>query len=220
MFYMQMETFKNPNEIEEDMEIYTFDEFQQFISKEKDIKYICLFETLYYDGLRKGELRGLTWNDIDFKNKIVRINKNVVSIGGEGSKSYNLTTPKTKKSIRTLPIPDILINHLKQLFEENTKYYGFNKKWFVFGTDQPITNFKIRDRKNKIAKEAGLHCIRVHDFRHSCASLLINNGANITVVAEYLGHSKIDETLNTYAHMYKSRLIDVVNSINKITFNV
>ena len=97
------------------------------------------------------------------------------------------------------------------------KYY--NKKWFVFGTDQPITNFKIRDRKNKIAKEAGLHCIRVHDFRHSCASLLINNGANITVVAEYLGHSKIDETLNTYAHMYKSRLIDVVNSINKITFN-
>ena len=216
-FYIQMTNFVDPNDIDEEMQFYTYEEFLQFINCEEDINFICLFEMLYYCGLRKGEMRALTWNDIDFENKLVRINKNCVTIGGEGSKKYNITTPKTKKSIRTLPVPDILINHLKLLLDEKKKYYGFNNKWFVFGTDEPITNSKTRNRKVKIANLAGLHQIRIHDFRHSCASLLINNGANITVVAEYLGHSKIDETLNTYSHMYKSKLLDVVNTINEIT---
>ncbi len=55
--------------------------------------------------------------------------------------------------------------------------------------------------------------IRIHDFRHSCASLLIDSGSNITLVAKYLGHSKIDETLNTYSHMYQNRLDTIVNII-------
>ena len=55
--------------------------------------------------------------------------------------------------------------------------------------------------------------IRIHDFRHSCASLLIDSGANITLVAKYLGHSKIDETLNTYSHMYQNRLENIVQII-------
>lgn len=55
--------------------------------------------------------------------------------------------------------------------------------------------------------------IRIHDFRHSCASLLIESGANITLVAKYLGHTKIDETLNTYSHMYQNRLDTIVNII-------
>lgn len=59
--------------------------------------------------------------------------------------------------------------------------------------------------------------IRIHDFRHSCASFLINYGASITLVAKYLGHSKIDETLNTYSHMYQNKLEDIVKLINKNT---
>ena len=55
--------------------------------------------------------------------------------------------------------------------------------------------------------------IRIHDFRHSCASLLIDSGANTTLVAKYLGHSKIDETLNTYSPMYQNRLDTIVNII-------
>lgn len=55
--------------------------------------------------------------------------------------------------------------------------------------------------------------IRIHDFRHSCDSLLIDSGANITLVTKYLGHSKIDETLNTYSHMYQNRLQNIVQLI-------
>mgnify|MGYP003297148462 CR=1 FL=1 len=61
----------------------------------------------------------------------------------------------------------------------------------------------------------GVKGIRVHDFRHSCASLLIDSGANITLVAKYLGHSKIDETLNTYSHMYQNRLDTIINIIER-----
>ena len=71
-------------------------------------------------------------------------------------------------------------------------------------------------RKNDNTKKAGVKQIRIHDFRHSCASLLINNGANITLVAKYLGHIKVDETLNTYSHMFINKLDDIVNLINDL----
>lgn len=76
---------------------------------------------------------------------------------------------------------------------------------------------KVDVIKIHFAKKQGIKQIRIHDFRHSCASLLINNGANITIVAKYLGHTKIDETLNTYSHMYKNKLNDIVNTINNLT---
>ena len=62
--------------------------------------------------------------------------------------------------------------------------------------------------------------IRIHDFRHSCASLLIDSGANITLVAKYLGHSKIDETLNTYAHMFQNKLNNIISIIDNLNDNI
>ncbi len=216
-FYNKIQNFVNPNEIKKEMDFYTIDEFLKLISFENDLKYRCLFETLYYCGLRKGEARGLTWEDINFDDKMLRVNKNVVTLENESSKSYFITTPKTKSSVRTLPIPDILLKDLKTLYKEDSKNYDFTDKWFVFGNIDPITNSKIRTHKNSLCKRANIKQIRIHDFRHSCASLLINNNANITIVAKYLGHTKIDETLNTYSHMYKNKLNDIVDTINKLT---
>ena len=71
-------------------------------------------------------------------------------------------------------------------------------------------------RKKLNAEKAGVKVIRLHDFRHSCASLLINNGASVTLVAKYLGHTKVDETLNTYSHMFHSKLDELVNTINQL----
>ena len=171
--YQKMINFTNPDEVKKEMEFYTYDEFKRFISVEKDILYKTTYETFYYCGLRKGELKGLTWNDINFEDKTLRVNKNVVS-NIDGNK-FKITSPKTKSSVRTLPMPDILVNDLKLLYESSKSYYGFNDKWFVFGNDEPIGNSKIRNRKNANAKIAQVKEIRTHDFRHSCASLLINN---------------------------------------------
>lgn len=84
---------------------------------------------------------------------------------------------------------------------------------------RPIADSTIYARKTKLAKAANLHSIRIHDFRHSCASLLINNGANATLVAKYLGHTIIEETLNTYSHMFSTALDSVVSVIDSFEDN-
>ena len=73
----------------------------------------------------------------------------------------------------------------------------------------------LTNHKNINCKLANVKQIRLHDFRHLCASLLINNGANVTLVAKYLGHTKIEETLNTYSHMFCTALdsVSVIDSL-------
>lgn len=213
--YNKMTNFNNPNELPKEMEFYTYEEFKKFISVEEDIRFKTLFETLYYCGLRRGEIRGLTWNNIDFDRKELSIKQNIVNVSGD-SGYWLITTPKTKTSMRIIPMPNNLVSDMKLLKEESKKIYGFEEKWFVFGDIAPIHPDVLRRRKNENAKKAGVKQIRIHDFRHSCASLLINNGANITMVAKYLGHSKIDETLNTYSHMFKNKLDNIVDTINRL----
>jgi len=76
--------------------------------------------------------------------------------------------------------------------------------------------------RNNNSKQKNFYCnliekgIRIHGFRHSCASLLINNGASIALVSKYLGHGNISITLNTYTHMYKSELENMTNILNKL----
>ena len=128
-----------------------------------------------------------------------------------------ITSPKTKKSERRIPLCNVLYEHLKKLYDEVSQYKNFNKNWFVFGdAEVPIVADNPSYRQEAICKRAGLKKIRIHDFRHSCASLLINSGANVTIVAKYLGHTKVEETLNTYSHMFESALTSVVDVINNI----
>lgn len=95
--------------------------------------------------------------------------------------------------------------------------FGFNDSYFVIGDIAPQISSTITARKNRNCEIAGVKQIRIHDFRHSCAFLLIYKGANIITISKFLGHTKIDETLNTYSHMFKNKLNDIVNTINKLT---
>ena len=106
------------------------------------------------------------------------------------------------------------------LYEQDKKdYYGFNDDFFVVSDAKPIADSNIYLRRTKLATLAGLKIIRIHDFRHSCASLLINKGANIQVVAKYLGHAKIEETLKTYSHLFISTLDEIINVIDTLEDN-
>lgn len=200
------------------MAYYTYDEFKKFISNEEDLRWRCVFEILYYCGLRKGELRGLTWRNVDLVNKTLSVKKQITDRGGS-VKEFQFSTPKTKSSIRTLPLNKVLLNDLKMLKYEVSKEYGFNDDYFVIGDAFPVASNTITSRKNRNCKLADVPQIRIHDFRHSCASLLVNNGANITVVAKYLGHTKIEETLNTYTHLFNSALNEVVSIIDNLEDN-
>jgi integrase len=174
------------------------------------------FKTLFYCGLRNGEMRGLRWNRIDWQKKQLKILQQVPT--RYGSKEFKETKLKTKPSKRTIPIADTLYYELTELYAKTkAKYKNFTDDWFVFGDLLPISAKGPHQYQERICKKINLKIIRLHDFRHSCASFLINNGADIITVAKFLGHSKIDETLNNYGHMYKDKLNDIVNLTNRLT---
>lgn len=190
---------------------FTLDEFNLFIDKVKELNYKALFTTLFYCGLRLGEALALNWNDISDN---ISITKSLTSkIKGE---PYTITSPKNKTSVRKIPIPIPVRKILQEWYNEISKTYGFEKSWFVFKDFSPLKESSITNIKNKACKEAEVKQIRIHDFRHSCASLLINNGAKINLVAEYLGHADIKMTLNTYSHLYDSELNKIVERINNL----
>lgn len=99
---------------------------------------------------------------------------------------------------------------------EAEKIAGFNDNFFVAGDMLSVCSNTLTNHKNVNCKLADVKQIRLHDFRHSCASLLINNGANVTLIAKYLGHTKIEETLNTYSHMFSTALDSVVSVIDSL----
>ena len=116
------------------MQFYTWEEFKQFISVINNIKWRSLFEVLFFCGLRRGELLGLTWDNINFNNKQISIVKNVVQIDGK----YIITTPKTRTSMRTLSVPQRVINDLQMLYNKTKKLRNFSNSWFVFGRKKPL----------------------------------------------------------------------------------
>ncbi|MDD6272306.1 MAG: site-specific integrase, partial [bacterium] len=157
----------------------------------------------------------LTWKDIYFDKKVLSVNKQITQRNNRVK--FEFSDTKTRDSRRIVPITKVLLNDLKMLYEQDKKdYYGFNDDFFVISDAKPIADSNIYLRRTKLANLAGLKVIRIHDFRHSCASLLINNGANVTLVAKYLGHTKIEETLNTYSHMFSTALDSVVSVIDNL----
>jgi len=122
-------------------------------------------------------------------------------------------------SMSSIPICDDLYDDLVEYYKKVKKIKNFNTSFYVFGPNKGIEPFapsSIRTKNNSICAKSGLKHIRIHDFRHSCASLLINNGASVTMVAKFLGHTKVDVTLNTYSHMFQSALDEVINIINDL----
>lgn len=204
-----------------EMKFLTREQFEQFISVVEDVQFHRLYTILFYCGFRLGERNAITWNDVNFDTNTISINKTVTTkmkVNGE----YVVTTPKTRSSYRVLPMVDIVIEELKSLLERFKMARGFNSNWYVFGGYKPIPESTIQAATKKYFKAAGLDPIRLHDFRHSCASYLINNLGcdNIMLISKYLGHGDIQMTLNTYSHLWGNKLDDLVFSINKLEKSV
>ena len=218
--YRKMDKFKDPNGLKkEEMKYYTLPEFKKFISGEEDSMWRCYFQTLYYCGLRCGESRGLMWKDIDFNKKLLSVNRQVIDTPKDWDEPYVISDPKTKTSRRVIPICNVLLDAFNIYKNELELKNQYNINNFVFSPSDgttPLRDNHILTRKKKIEKATGSKHIRTHDFRHSCASLLINSGGNVSMVAKYLGHSEVEETLNTYSHMFPSALDDVLNIVNNL----
>ena len=209
-FYNKLEPFKTPGALKKEMDFYEPEEFFKFISVVDDLRYKCFFELLYYCGLRRSEARGLQWKHIDFKNKLLTVSQQVLNpSNSNASTEWYISSTKTEASNRTIPVPTTLLNDLAKLKKTNEKFSKFKQTWFVLGDDIPMATGRMYFYRDKYAEKAGIRRIRLHDFRHSCASALISGAAPITAVSNFLGHSETTETLETYTHMFKKDLANV-----------
>ena len=209
-FYNKLEPFKTPGALKKEMDFYEPEEFFKFISVVDDLRYKCFFELLYYCGLRRSEARGLQWKHIDFKNKLLTVSQQVLNpSNSNASTEWYISSTKTEASNRTIPVPTTLLNDLSELKKTNEKFSKFKQIWFVLGDDVPMATGRMYFYRDKYAEKAGIRRIRLHDFRHSCASALISGAAPITAVSNFLGHSETTETLETYTHMFKKDLANV-----------
>lgn len=209
-FYNKLEPFKTPGALKKEMDFYEPEEFFKFISVVDDLRYKCFFELLYYCGLRRSEARGLQWKHIDFKNKLLTVSQQVLNpSNSNASTEWYISSTKTEASNRTIPIATTLLNDLAELKKSNERIAKFKQTWFVLGDDVPMATGRMYFYRDKYAEKAGVRRIRLHDFRHSCASALISGSASITAVSNFLGHSETTETLETYTHMFKKDLANV-----------
>ena len=184
-------------------------EFERFITTVDKPQYQALFTTLYYTGMRLGEALALNWNDVsDHK---ISITKSLTRKTDKGT--YEIKEPKTVSSIRRLELNDSLYKYLMAYKDSQKKIPGFNDSWFVFGNILPLAQVSIDREKDRAVRISGVKRIRIHDFRHSHASNLIANGANIVAVSKRLGHSNINMTLSTYTHLLEKNSEELVNKL-------
>ena len=190
----------------DEMDYWTYDEYISFRKgvRDKPLSYLC-FEVLYWTGIREGELLALTSADIDFDNKLIDINKTYQRLQGKDV----ITTPKTRKSKRKVPIPDFLCDELREFI--STRYMITpNERLF------PITKSYLSHEMIRGCKNTGVKKIRIHDIRHSHASLLINQGCDALMLADRLGHEKVSTTLNTYSHLFPHKQQELVHSLESL----
>ena len=169
------------------------------------------FSIAFYTGARKGEINALKWSDLE--GNIMHIRRSISQkVKGDDVE----TPPKNKSSYRDLQMPRPLLDILAEHKARQMTIRRFSENYRVCGGEEPLRDSTIEKKNTAYAEAAGLPHIRIHDFRHTHASLLVNEGINIQEIARRLGHSKVEQTWNTYAHLYPREEERAVSILDKI----
>ena len=189
----------------EEMDFWTGEEFRKFIDSvmNKRLSYMA-FMILYWTGMRLGELLALNPKDVDLEKRTISITKSYQRLG----KKDVITPPKTSKSKRVITIPEFLAADIKDYMDS---LYDLQEDDRLF----PITKYYLEHEMQRGIKESGVKRIRVHDLRHSHASMLIELGFSPLEIANRLGHEKVETTLNTYAHLYPNKQTKLAERLDR-----
>lgn len=170
-------------------------------------------------GLRRGEVLGLRWSDVDLEGKTVTISQALARVGGK----LEFIEPKSRQSRRTVPIHDGLVaalrNHRRRQFEERL---AAGSRWhdgglvFTTGIGTPLEPRALNEDFERVVMAAGLRRIRLHDLRHSCATFLLAQSVHPRVVMELLGHSQISLTMETYSHVLPDAMREAIGRMEAL----
>ena len=185
------------------VDFWTLDEFEKVISKlyKGDYYEHYLFISLLFlfmSGMRLGEASALLWSDIDFTTGLCSITKTLYY---HNQSDYKFTKPKTRAAIRSIYLDEDTLSELAA-WRKVQRVVIPDCEFVLSYNGLPTTKTRLPRAMKKLADLAGVHRVRVHDLRHSHASLLINMGESPLLLKERLGHEKIQTTLGTYGHLY------------------
>lgn len=210
----------------EEPKIYEYDDLKQLLKvlENEPLKYRVPITLAIDSGMRREELNGLLWDDINLETGEININKARIAVGNE----IIVTTPKTAKSKRKIIISDYSLNLLKELkkYQDNMaktlKNKWLNNENYVFVNDNGLPYYP--DTLSKILKKVqikyNLEQISFHSLRHTSVSLLLNSNEDVASISARVGHSNITTTLNTYSHLIEKSRRETAELMNNILTSV
>ncbi len=218
----------NKSEIKKDedkIRYITKEEFDRFISVIDEPLWRTFFIFLFYTGVRRGEALALTWNDINFAENLITINKNLFS----KSKGKVIITSTKNNQNRKIKMSKYLVDSLLEYKEIVKQYTDFKEEWFIFGNSRFLPLVQIDRYKDKYFELSGVRRITTHEFRHSHVSLLINEYVkqcrikNIKIdtakfflmLSSRMGHT-IEVMQRTYMHLFPTMQDEIVDLLDNI----
>ena len=211
-----------PSKKTKERKLYTLEEVQKMLElfeeeSEANYKYTIFFTLAAFTGLRRGELLGLEWKDIDWENELVKV---VRTSEYTKEKGIYTDTPKTESSKRFIKLPPELMQKLKDFKAWQDGYKAkLGTKWiecdrlFTKTDGTPMGMRQAYKFFERFCAKTGMRFVNIHSFRHFNASVLISNGVDVKTVQGCLGHSCATTTLNIYAHSFQEAQARAMDSV-------
>ena len=204
-----------PKKIKYEAAVLSKEEVNRILTQARGEELYPIVITTVYSGMRKGEVMALKWENVDFeerkiyiKNSLCRVVDEIPDDEGHRHARYVILEPKTKKSIRMIPmldeVHDALMEQKRRQDAEKVKNKEiYQDRGLVFAdcTGNFLAQRPFMDKYHRFLKKYGITNIRFHDLRHTFASLLIESDVSMKVVQELLGHSTISTSMDIYTHI-------------------
>lgn len=196
----------------------TVAEVRTFLDAAADDRLVEAFVLAASMGLRRGELLGLQWSDVDLDRRVLHVRRTVQRSGGE----LRVVEPKTKRSRRRLPLPRVALDaferqRVRQPTERETAGSAWQDGDWVFPSTigTPLEPRNLTRSFDLARKAAGMEWLHLHDLRHACGTYLIAQGVDLRTVMEVLGHSTYRLTMDTYAHVLPNQMFDAADAMDR-----
>lgn len=173
-------------------------DIQKFLNSNKQLARSYLMVT----GMRRGEALGLRWEDIDLSAGLIHIKRNVIYAKNQPF----ISTPKTAKGERDVPLNSMLLTHLEPIQQEG----------FIIGDTEPITRMSYRRRMDRIQATINLHGVTAHIFRHSYLTYAASLGTDVKTLPSIAGHADIQTTMNRYVHTQTTNIVEAGNRLQAL----
>lgn len=205
-----MESVQRPRAKQPVIKFLSPEELQTFLKASEGSTIEIMIWIAAYTGMRLGEVAALRWDDIDLNNELIKVSR---SIKFTRTKGWSVSEPKTKSALRTLPIPEPLLEKLKDyklVWKEN--YWNLLS---IGKRGKPISSSAASVYMRETCEKTGLD-VTFHGLRHSVASMLVSANMGITDVSALLGHANPTTTLNRYSHAKKDALKTTMNKVSEL----